>query len=596
MNSEQNELGLADRIRRIIRSLKPTEKVVFGIFAALFAVSAFYMLQMLNLAYSVEVPAYGGTYQEGVVGYARFINPVLSFTDADKDMSALIYSGLLKPTPEGKLDTDLAQSWSVSDDELTYTFTLKPNLYFHDGQPLTTADIAYTIEKILDPAIKSPKAESWNGVTVTVIDDKSISFTLKKPYAPFIENLTLGILPKHLWKDVSDDTFDVSVLNREPVGSGPFQIAKAFKDDSGIYEYYDLSPFDKYALGKPYISHFIMRFYKGESDALGAYKGGRIDGLGGISPQAASEFKKSGDYLLSTSLPRVFAVFLNESAAPVLVNKEVRQALDVAVNRSAIIKDVLDDWGTPSRTPLPRKGTQELSANSLASSPSDNTASSTAADPYVTAAAKILAAGGWKMGDSGVLEKKTISGKTSSVQTLKFSISAPNVPELTQTANILKETWGKLGADVTVQIFEPSDLTQKVIRPRSYDSLLFGQVVGRDFDLYPFWHSSQRNDPGLNIALYTNIKADKALEIIRGTSDEAKRQDAYKTFEQEIENDIPAIFLYSPDYIYAASRNVRAVDISNITSPSERFMNVYKWYTETDRVWKVFSPNLNTGK
>jgi peptide/nickel transport system substrate-binding protein len=146
-----------------------------------------------------------------------------------------------------------------------------------------------------------------------------------------------------------------------------------------------------------------------------------------------------------------------------------------------------------------------------------------------------------------------------------------------------------MGADVKVEIFEPSDLTQKVIRPRKYDSLLFGNVVGRDLDLYPFWHSSQRNDPGLNIALYTNIKADKALETIRTTSDEAKKLEAYKVFENEILNDIPSVFLYSPDYIYATSEDVHSLEISNITTPSERFMNVHKWYIETEKVWKIFA-------
>jgi peptide/nickel transport system substrate-binding protein len=286
---------------------------------------------------------------------------------------------------------------------------------------------------------------------------------------------------------------------------------------------------------------------------------------------------------LSTSLPRIFGVFFNQSAAPVLVNKEVRRALDLAVNRPALIQEVLNGWGTPNKSPLPKA--EVSSAEGPDTSTLDTAA--TATDPYIVAAQQILTDNGWKMGDKGFMEKK--GSGTAAAQTLAFSISAPNVPEITATANRLKEIWGKLGANVTVQIFEPSDLAQKVIRPRTYDSLLFGQVVGRDFDLYPFWHSSQRNDPGLNIALYTNIKADKALETIRSVSDEAKRLEAYKAFEAEIMNDIPAVFLYSPDYIYAGTNNVRNMDISNITSPSERFMNVSKWYIETDRVWKFFT-------
>ncbi len=585
MTPETTELSFMGKIQKSVGAMRPTEKLVFGIISIVFIASILYVLQWLNLSYSTEIPAHGGTYKEGVVGYPRFINPVLSFTDADKDMSALIYSGLLKPTPEGKLAPDLAESYTVSEDGLTYSFTLKPNITFHDGKPVTTDDITFTIEKIINPAIKSPKAESWNGVSVSVTDERHISFTLKKPYAPFLENLTIGILPKHVWQDITDDTFDISVANREPVGSGPFMIKKSSKDSAGIYESYDLVPFAHYALGEPYISHFVVHFYKNDADALDAYKRGRIDGLGGISPDAAAILKKSGDYIVSTPLPRVFAVFFNQSVAPVLVHKEVRQALNISINRNELIKEVLKDWGTPGRSPIPSglSGTYDITSSSK------ETATTTTSDSLLVSAKKILTDAGWKTGTNGFLVKEKIQNKkVVSTETLSFTISAPNIPELIKTANIVKETWGKLGADVKVQIFEPTDLTQKVIRPRSYDALLFGQVVGRDLDLYPFWHSSQRNDPGLNIALYTSIKADKDLETARAASDDAKRAAAYQAFESEIADDIPAVFLYSPDYVYAGNKNVGGVRISNITSPSERFMGAATWYADTDRVWNIF--------
>lgn len=578
--------------------MRPTEKFVFIITSAILIASFLYIVQFVNNSLSTEVPAYGGTYQEGVVGYTRFINPVLAFTDADKDMSALVYSGLLKPTENGKLEGDLAESWVVSPDGLTYTITLKPNVFFHDGTPVTTADVAYTIEKIIDPTIKSPKAESWGGVTVTVIDESHISFTLKKPYTPFIENLTLGILPKHIWKNISDDTFDTSTYNREPIGSGPFKIKKAYKNDSGIYEYYDLIGFDKYALKKPFLSHFIMRFYKNDADALYAYKQGYIQGLGGISPTDAYNLHKSGSYIVNATLPRVFGVFFNQSVAPVLLNKEVRKALDVSVDRTALIREVLKGWGTPNKSPIPSGLSVNYNLTTSNDNPIATEASSTLtiSNEYIEAGKKILIENGWKLNSDGIFEKsakkpsssKAASTNSSIAETLKFNLSVPNVPELISTATILKDTWAKLGAQVTIQIFESSDLAQKVIRPRAYDALLFGQVVGRDVDLFPFWHSSQRNDPGLNIALYTNIKADKYLETSRTSSDETKRSDAFRAFETEITNDIPAVFLYSPNYIYGQNKGVHGIEISNITSASERFMNVSNWHSETERVWNIF--------
>lgn len=581
------------KIKRVLSALRPTEKLVFAAVSVVFLISAFILIKKANDFYSVELPARGGTYKEGIVGYARFINPLLAYTDADKDMISLVYSGLLKPTPEGKFAPDLATSYTVSDDGLTYDVTLKDNIFFHDNTPITADDVIFTIEKARDPLLKSPRAENWSGVTVEAVNDKEIKFTLKKPYAPFLENLTLGILPKHLWENVPTDAFDVNTLNREPVGSGPYKIKTAHRNDSGIYEYYDLIPFDKYALGQPFISHVVIDFYKNENDALAAYKDGEIDAVGGIEPADATLLRDSGDTVISAPLPRVFALFLNQSEAPVLVNKEVRQALDISIDRNALINGILQGWGDISKSPIPRglSPNSDISPDQSGSpaSTTDATEVANISDEYIQAGRKILTDKGWKLNANNIFEKQVKDGGNTSTVTLQFSISTSNIPELKRTAEILRDTWTKLGADVKVEIFEPSDLAQKVIRPRKYDSLLFGNVVGRDLDLYPFWHSSQRNDPGLNIARYTNIKADKALETIRNTSDEAKRQDAYKTIESEIQSDVPAIFLYSPDYIYATNKSVQNLLISNITSPSERFMNIGKWYMNTKSVWKVFA-------
>ncbi len=579
-----------NRIAFLYKKMRPTEKVFFVLFSTVFIIGGWFFLQNVNDRFSTELPVHGGTYTEGVVGYARFVNPVLGYTDADRDMINLIYSGLLKATPEGKLVGDLAESWEVSDDGLTYTVTLRDGIFFHDNTPITTEDIEFTLTKIIDPEIKSPRAENWSSVKIEKVNEREMRFTLQEPYAPFLENLTVGILPKHIWANIENAAFDINVFNREPIGSGPFKIKKAYKNETGIYEYYELEPFEEYALGQPYINHLVMRFYKNEQEALKAYRNGSIDALGGISPDEALKLKTDEYNVLSTPLPRVFGLFFNQSEAPVLVNKEVRKALDAAIDRNTLIDAVLKGWGAPATSAIPHGLSSETELTERADSPltAFSTSTETVDEANLDTARKILTDAGWKLGENGIFQKQTKKGKSTETQVLQFSISTSNVPELKQTAEILRDTWTKLGADVKVEIFEPSDLTQKVIRPRKYDSLLFGNVVGRDLDLYPFWHSSQRNDPGLNIALYTNIKADKALETIRDTSDETKKNDAYKAFEKEIQNDIPAIFLYSPDYIYATNKSVKDIQILNITSPSERFMNITNWYIETEKVWNIF--------
>lgn len=146
-----------------------------------------------------------------------------------------------------------------------------------------------------------------------------------------------------------------------------------------------------------------------------------------------------------------------------------------------------------------------------------------------------------------------------------------------------------IGIKVDVKTFESGNLNQGVIRPRKYDALLFGQIINNESDLFAFWHSSQRIDPGLNIAMYTNSKVDKILEDAYITINKESRINKYTQFETEIKKDSPAVFLYSPSLIYIKKENIEGVNISHVTSPAERWNSVYKWYVDTDNVWKIFT-------
>ena len=176
-------------------------------------------------------------------------------------------------------------------------------------------------------------------------------------------------------------------------------------------------------------------------------------------------------------------------------------------------------------------------------------------------------------------------------QKLAFSLVTSDVPELRESAELLKAAWEKLGVEVRVQIFESGDLNQNVIRPRKFDALLFGEIIGRDLDLFAFWHSSQRNDPGLNIAMYTNSKVDKLLEEARRATDVKSRLAQYESAILAIRADAPAIFLYSPEFIYVLPEKIRGVTLRRTTTPSERFLDIEKWYINTEKVWDVFAKN-----
>ncbi len=559
-------------------------KIIIVILLVILTISSLITLERLNQKLMVDRPIAGGQLVEGILGSPRFINPLLATSDADRDLVALIYSGLLRLQANDSLEPDLAKSYKVSDDGLIYTFKLKPNLRWSDGEPLTTDDIIFTINRVQDPIIKSPKRANWNGVLVKKIDDETIQFILKKPFFSFLDNASLGILPKHLWDKVRPEQFALAKLNVKPVGSGPYMVKNILEDEAGIPISYQLVPFLKFALGQPKISSLIIRFYSDEKTLLEAYDQGIIESASAISSALAKKLETEGQRVLKSSLPRTFAVFLNQSRNPILLNPEVREALNEAVDRQTIVNQILNGYGQTLNGILP-----------------ENLNSGAKLSYDLELAREILFKAGWSTTTSGMLEKHpsvkkgTKTTTSNPVQTLSFSLSTANIPELKAVATLIASNWTKLGARVNLEFFEPGDLNQNLIRPRKYEALLFGEVIGRNSDLYPFWHSSQRLDPGLNIAMYTNTKVDKLLEEIRSNTtnstniDSPQLAEKYKTIVNEINTDHPAIFLYSPYFLYVVPTNLQGIKIPTITGSADRFARIYEWYFKTDRVWKIFT-------
>ncbi len=575
-------IPLADRAEDTYRALSATSRAFFLFLAAVLIVSAVGLLYLLNNSLLTPVPGYGGSLSEGIVGSPRFINPVLATSDADHDLSILVYSGLLRATPEGEYVPDLAQSYTVSTDGTVYTFILRPDATFHDGTKVTADDVVFTIGKTQDAALKSPLKANWDGVVVEAVDPSTVRFTLKSAYAPFIENLTMGILPKHLWQNVSDEEFPFSDLNTSPVGSGPFKVGSISRTPSGIPSSYKLEAFSKYTLGAPFLSSIVLKFYQSEQALADALKNGDVDAASGLSPAMLADIP--GKNIERSSLNRVFGVFFNQNQSEVLRDHDVREALADSVDQNKLVEQVLGGYGTPLSGPVPP---QILASLGGATSTSDMEPQATTTD-LALAAQKKLIAEGWALGSDGVLSKTTGKGKDAKTITLSFSLSTGNVPELRAAADYLRRQWAEMGASVDVKVFDQGDLSQNVIRPRKYDALLFGEVVGRELDLFAFWDSSQRNDPGLNVALYANSAADKDLEALRTTGDDTKRESLYNDFLGELNKDIPAVFLYAPDFVYSIPKDIQGLDLGFISTPSDRFLSAPNWHRETDYVWPIF--------
>jgi peptide/nickel transport system substrate-binding protein len=579
------------KILKYTQQFTPTEKVIFWVLIVVALISAISLALRVSDIFSTEIPTSGGTLREGIIGLPRTINPVLAISDVDRAITGLVYSGLMR-YDNGRLVPDIAQSYTISSDGLVYTFKLKPRVSFQDGTSLTTQDIVFTIQKVQDSTLKSPRAADWKDVTVRIVSPTEISFILKQPYSPFITTTVLGILPQHIWETVTSDQFIFSQYNTEPIGSGPYRIKSITRDGGGIPIQYSLTTWNSYYEKNPYLANISFIFLNDELAARAALDVGKIDSFASLSPEAVAELKQysSQQYqILSSPLSHIFGVFFNQTESPALADITARKALDMAIDRKALIDAVLKGYGTPLSGPTLISGARNPTRNATTVSTTSSATSTLVTSIFnnIASAQTYLEKNGWKKGSDGIYAKKVDAKSPTLV--LSFELYTANSPELVQTADLIKNTWNALGANVSVKVYEPNDLYQNVIRTRKYSALLFGEAIGKDRDLYAFWHSSQRIPPGLNISQYANAKTDVLLETMRATTDEKKRDAAYAQFDTLITADVPAIFLYAPDFIYAVPATLKGVRLNSITTPTDRWSAVREWYMETEKVWNVFA-------
>lgn len=521
---------------------------------------------------TVIEPNHGGSINIAIVGSPRFLNPVLDqIGDADKDLSSIIFSSLMKYDDQGNLLPDLAEKYDITDSGKTYDITIKNNVRWQDGQPLTVDDILFTIQTIQNPDYRSPIRALWQGIETEKAGDNIIRFRLKNIYVSFLNNLTFGILPKHLWVNIAPSQFALSELNLKPIGSGPYQFSKLQKDKNGTVKSIELKAFKDYFAGEPFITTLTFHFYSSESDTFSAYKKGEADFFSFVSAKNFADLKNDGlvDHnIFSISLPRYFAVFFNQSQNKFLADKTVRQALTLATDKKEIIEAAFGGYGQIANSPLLPGMTGYSDQIKITDFSIDN-ASST------------LAAAGWRDVDNdGILE----IGKNN--EKLEITLTTIDWPELNQIGEILKKQWSKIGVKVTLEVKETIQIQNDVIKPRLYQALLFGEVLGEEPDLFHFWHSSQMKDPGLNLALYNNSDTDKLLSQAIEDLDKNSRAQKYQKAIELIINDVPAVFLFSPDYLVIAKKTILGIQLEKLDTPASRFSEISQWYLKTHRVFK----------
>ncbi|MCA9365543.1 ABC transporter substrate-binding protein [Candidatus Kaiserbacteria bacterium] len=567
-------LALIDKALGLIERKPASDRFILRMLFFAFLGSSIYFGLIVNNSFVDISPSYGGVLTEGIIGTPRFVNPVLATTRADLDMSALIYSGLLKIGVNGELVPNIAEAVTISEDGRTYNITLKKDVRFHDGTPLTARDVVYTITLIQNPDLKSPVRGNWNGVIVEELGEYEINLVLEEAYTPFIENLTIGILPRHTWDELPIEQIPFSQLNTEPIGSGPFEIESVSYGVSGLIEAYHLAPFDAVS-GRPNIDKVTVKFYKNESDLVEGFNKGEFSSTAQLPSTELSKINLNKYQVINEPLPRIFGIFLNQNKSAALRDESVRKALSLALDRGQMIDEILYGGGLPTESPVP-SGFLGLESINLSTTSSTSTP--------LKQAREELVAGGWKQDDLGFWTK-TIAGES---VTLGVTLRTANTDLFDSTATYVAVAWRELGVEVRIEQFEQTDLLQSVIRPRDFEAILFGIDMSRAIDLYPFWHSSQKDDPGLNISQYANIEVDSLLEDALTEQDVALRIESVNKVANIITEELPAIFLFTPTFSYILDKDITTASITRISRPYERFMNIESWYAHTERLWPLF--------
>ncbi len=515
----------------------------------------------------VTSPAVGGSYTEALVGSPSRVNPLYAAAnDVDRDLAALIYSRLFSQSASEGIRPELAESYTVSEDEKTYTVKLRPNLVWQDGEPLTVDDVLFTFESIQNPEYQSPLSVNFQGVTINRIDDQTISFVLPEPFAPFIGTLNFGILPQHVWGDVPPLNVGLVEYNLKPIGSGPYRFDRLTRDRLGNVKTYELVRNERATESAPYIERLIFRFYPDFPSAVEAVRNKKVDGISYVPEESKEDLDHSRSLRLTPiNLPQYTAVFFNQKRNTILADHAVREALARGTNIDQLIAEVLGNDGIRVNGPI--------LPGMLGFNPEMKTYSFD-----LEAANKLLDDAGWKIPEGESVRKK-------GDQTLVIKVVTSRRPTYEKVLEQLQVDWAKIGVTLEPNLVDPSRIQEDVIKPREYDALLYGEVVGYDPDPYPFWHSSQQKDPGLNLAIFYRKEADKALERARTVTSQEERRLKYVEFQNLLAEEIPALFLYQPIYNYGLPKKVKGFPTTFIEVASDRFSDVEDWYISTHWSW-----------
>jgi len=526
-------------------------------------------------------PHVGDTYVEAMVGTPRFVNPLLATSDTDTDLTHLVYSGLTRIDEHGDLVPDMASGWDISPDAKVFTFTLRPDARWHDGQPLTADDVLFTVNTLKDKAFpgSSILAEVWQRVEVGTPNRQTVLFRLYEPNAAFLQQTTLGILPRHHWSEVKVAELGSSPLNRAPIGSGPWRyvptdtppdttgsdeapstaISLPVQIESGVL----LEPNSPTGGQQPNISRIWFRQYPMLGAAITGLSMGEVHGLGHIPPEYLPEVESIPEISLHEQALARYVMLILNTRSPLLDKPETRRAIELALDRRALVNVGVNGRGRVADGPVP--------ASSWAYDPKSAHAGSSPAE-----ARRLLDSAGWTPGADGVRHREGV--------TLTLVLAASkDVPQNVAVARQVEQQLEAVGIGVDVAAVGRDALLRDYLGPGAFHIVLANwEAQGAEPDLYDYWHSSQALPGSLNFAGWRNEKADAALQAFRQLTDRRERAARLSEFQQAFRDDVPAVILFNPIYSYATRSPATGISLlpTHMLTPAQRFDTVGGWRLE----------------
>jgi peptide/nickel transport system substrate-binding protein len=528
------------------------------------------MLFYMASTYTTEYrPAPGGTYVESVSGYPRSLNPLLtSYNDADSDVTALAFNGLTRMTMQGEVAPDLAQRWEIASSGITYTFYLDPQALWHDGTPVSTDDVVFTVGLLQDPDYPGPPhiSQLWQTVEVQKVDDLTVQFILSQPYAPFLDYTTIGLLPAHLLSGTAAAELPTLEYNRAPVGTGPYRVADVVVAEGQITEV-TFKRFQRYYGLAPYLENIVLRFYPTDRAALEAYERGQVEGIGEVPPELLPQAWEQEDLRFYTAPQAEMAMlYFNELLTDTVpfAETKARQALFYSLDRQALIDELLLGQAIAPETPL-LPGTWAYDTEDVR-----------AYDYDPELARQLFDQAGWVRPESGGILRSRVG------QPLRFSLLVANEPQEVALGQAIADQWARQGVSVTVEAVPPL-VRNGALESRDYEAALVHVRLSGDPDPYPFWHETQYLT-GQNYAGFRHRRISEVIEAARITINREERKQLYREFQQLFMEEVPAFPLYVPAYTHAVDAQTQGVQIGPLISTGDRFRNVADWYVLQRRV------------